>query len=623
LAISLQNEKRLPQVRLAVISYVIVGMIAALLFGFWRLQIVDSDRYAQLAERNRVRSIPIIAPRGSMLDREGRVLVDNYPSFSVLLLRDDPSEVEKYLPQIADGLGMTLDELKQEIDASRAMPKFQPIVIKPEASPSDIAFIESHRSDIPVLEMLMVHRRRYPHGDMLASAIGYVGEVSAEQVEASDSKLKPGDEVGKSGLERQYNDVLMGTDGMRRVIVNSIGKEVGRLEQQDAIPGKPIQLTIDYDLQAVADSYMADKEGAVVAMDGRTGEILAMVSRPTFDPKDFAVSIPSAEWQALNSDPRTPMLNRAIQGQLAPGSVFKIVMATAMLESKAVPEDFSVFCAGHAQFYGRTFHCWKPAGHGMTDLHKAIVDSCDVFFYTLGQRLGIGRIHDYAAGLGFGRRTGIDLPGEEAGLMPSEEWVQRVYHHKWYAGETISVSIGQGSVMVTPIQLVRMIAAVANGGNLVQPHLLKNLSAKTDHFPLSEDTVEQVTQGMYGVINEGGTGSSLKLQNVEFSGKSGTAQLMSYEAGAKMGKKGKETNGWFVGYAPRRNPEIVVAAVIQGSSEHGGTTAGPVVRDVVKAYYDKKTGQLDRELTTKKDTQPGILAVAKKDPAVAQTQPER
>jgi penicillin-binding protein 2 len=623
LAISLQNEKRLPQERLAVASYVIVGMIAALLFGFWRLQIVDSDRYAQLAERNRVRSIPIIAPRGSMLDREGRVLVDNYPSFSVLLLRDDPSEVEKYLPQIADGMGMTLDELKQEIDDSKAMPKFQPIVIKPEASPSDIAFIESHRSDIPVLEMLMVHRRRYPHGDMLASAIGYVGEVSAEQVEASDSKLKPGDEVGKSGLERQYNSTLMGTDGMRRVIVNSIGKEVGRLEQQDAIPGKPIQLTIDYDLQAVADSYMADKEGAVVAMDGRTGEILAMVSRPTFDPKDFAVSIPSAEWQALNSDPRTPMLNRAIQGQLAPGSVFKIVMATAMLESKAVPEDFSVFCAGHAQFYGRTFHCWKPAGHGVTDLHKAIVDSCDVFFYTLGQRMGIGRIHDYAVGLGFGRRTGVDLPGEEAGLMPSEEWVERAFHHKWYAGETISVSIGQGSVMVTPIQLVRMIAAVANGGTLVQPHLLKNFSAKPEHFPLSEDTVEQVTQGMYGVINEGGTGASLKLQNVEFSGKSGTAQLMSYEAGAKMGKKGKETNGWFVGYAPRRNPEIVVAAVIQGSSEHGGTTAGPVVRDVVKAYYDKKTGQLDRELTTKKDALPGILAVAKKDPAVAQTQPER
>jgi penicillin-binding protein 2 len=619
--ISFQNDKRMPQGRLAVTSYVIVGMIALLLFGFWKLQIIDSDRYAQLAERNRVRSIPIIAPRGSMLDREGRILVDSYPSFSVLLLRDAPGQVERLLPQIADGLSMTLDELKQEIDAARAMPKFQPIVIKPEASPSDIAFIESHRADIPVLEMLMVHRRRYPHGDMLASAIGYVGEVSAEQVESSDSKLKPGDTVGKAGLEREYNDTLMGTDGLRRVIVNSIGKEVGRLEQQDAIPGKPIQLTIDYDLQAVADSYMADKEGAVVAMDGRTGEILAMVSRPTFDPNDFAVRIPASEWRSLNSDARTPLLNRAIQGQLAPGSVFKIVMATAMLESKSLPADFTAFCPGHADFYGRVFHCWRPAGHGIVDLHKAIVDSCDVFFYTIGQRLGIERIHEYATGLGLGRRTGIDLPSEETGLIPSEEWVQRVFHHKWYAGETISVAIGQGAVTVTPIQLVRMIAAVASGGDLLQPHLLKNLTAKADRFPLAEDTVEQVTQGMYGVINEGGTGASLKLQNIEFSGKSGTAQLMSYDVGNRMGKKGKETNGWFVGYAPRRHPEIVVAAVIQGSSEHGGTTAGPVVRDIVKAYYEKKNGQKDQRLTAK-DKTPEILPASVNGPTLANGRPE-
>jgi penicillin-binding protein 2 len=617
LPVSFQNDKRMPQGRLAVTSYVIVGMIALLLFGFWKLQIIDSDRYAQLAERNRVRSIPIIAPRGSMLDREGRILVDSYPSFSVLLLRDAPGQVERLLPQIADGLSMTLEELKQEIDAARAMPKFQPIIIKPEASPSDIAFIESHRGDIPVLEMLMVHRRRYPHGDMLANAVGYVGEVSAEQVEASDSKLKPGDTVGKAGLERMYNETLMGTDGLRRVIVNSIGKEVGRLEQQDAIPGKPIQLTIDYDLQAVADTYMADKEGAVVAMDGRTGEILAMVSRPTFDPNDFAVRIPNAEWRSLNTDPRTPLLNRAIQGQMAPGSVFKIVMATAMLESKALPSDFTAFCPGHADFYGRIFHCWRPAGHGVTDLHKAIVDSCDVFFYTIGQRMGIDRIHEYAVGLGLGRRTGIDLPSEETGLVPSEEWVQRVFHHKWYAGETISVSIGQGAVTVTPLQMVRMIAAVATGGQLLQPHLLKNFTAKTDRFPLSEDTVEQVTQGMYGVINEGGTGASLKLQNIEFSGKSGTAQLMSYEAGNRMGKKGKETNGWFVGYAPRRNPEIVIAAVIQGSSEHGGTTAGPVVRDIVKAYYDKKTGHKDQIYTVKDKRRPEILPTSVDDPSLS------
>jgi penicillin-binding protein 2 len=601
----------MPQGRLAIASYVIVAMIALLLFGFWKLQIIDSDRYSQLAERNRVRSIPIIAPRGSMLDREGRVLVDNYPSFSVLLLRDAPTQVDRMLPQIADGLSMSLDEVKQQIDAAKYMPKFQPIVIKPEASQSDIAFIESHRADIPVLEMLMVHRRRYPHGDLMANAVGYVGEVSAEQVDASDSKLKPGDTVGKAGLERQYNETLMGTDGLRRVIVNSVGKEMGRLEQQDAIPGKPIQLTIDYDLQAVADNYMADKEGAVVAMDGRTGEILAMVSRPTFDPNDFAVRIPANEWRALNTDPRTPLLNRAVQGQMAPGSVFKIVMATAMLESKALPDNFTAFCPGHADFYGRTFHCWRPAGHGSVDLHKAIVDSCDVFFYTIGQRMGIERIQQYANGLGLGRRTGVDLPSEETGLVPSEEWVQRAFHHKWYAGETISVSIGQGAVTVTPIQMARMIAAVASGGNLVQPHFMKNFTAKTERFPLDENTVEKVTQGMYGVINEGGTGSSLKLQNIEFSGKSGTAQLMSYGAGSKMGKKGKETNGWFVGYAPRRDPEIVVAAVIQGSSEHGGTTAGPVVRDIVKAYYDKKSGmKMQLEYTAKGKHQENVTPAA-------------
>jgi penicillin-binding protein 2 len=597
------DDQKIPQGRLVLFSYVSVGLIVLLLVGFWKLQVIQSGHFADLAERNRIRYIPIIAPRGAMLDREGRVLVDSYPSFSILLLRDDPKLLEKSLPQIEEGLGVSNDDLRQQLDAAKNEPKFQPVVIKPAASEADIAFVESHRADLPVLELMMVQRRRYPHGEMLASAIGYVGEVSAQQLEQSDGHYRPGDIVGKAGLEREYNDQLEGADGMRRVVVNSVGRAMRALGDVEAIPGKPIQLTIDYDLQAVADSYMADREGAVVALDGRTGEVLAIVSRPTFDPNDFAVRIPVSEWQKLNTDTRTPLLNRAIQGQLAPGSVFKIVMATAMLESKALPENFSVYCPGHAQFYGRTFHCWRPQGHGSVDLHKAIVDSCDVFFYTIGQRLGIDRIDYYATGLGLGRRTGIDLPSEESGLIPSEDWVERVFHHKWYAGETISVAIGQGAVVVTPIQLARMVAAVAGGGKLLRPYLLKNLaSAKPDHFPLSDDTVEQVTQGMYGVINEGGTGSSLRLQNIEFSGKSGTAQLMSYEAGNRMGKKGRETNGWFVGYAPRRNPEIVVAAVIQGSSEHGGTTAGPVVRDIVKAYYEKKNAHLQQQATAENDS---------------------
>jgi penicillin-binding protein 2 len=385
---------------------------------------------------------------------------------------------------------------------------------------------------------------------------------------------------------------------MRRVIVNSIGKEVGRLEQQDAIPGKPIQLTIDYDLQAIAEADFANKEGALVAMDARTGEVLAMVSRPTFDPKDFAVRISSAQWAHLNTDPETPLLNRAIQAQLAPGSVFKIVMATAMLESKAIPADYTAYCPGYANFYGRTFHC--DHAHGSVDLHKGIVASCDVYFYNVGKLLGIDVIAKYASGLGLGRRTGIDLPSEESGLVPSEDWVQRVYHHKWYPGSTISVSIGQGAVMVTPIQLARMVAAVASGGTLIQPHLLKNnADLKPAYFPLSDDTVRQVTDGMWGVVNEpdGTTSGQIKLQNVDFSGKTGTAQVESFDLQNKLGKKLKE-NGWFVGLAPRRNPEIVVSALVQGGG-WGSTSAAPIVRDVVRAYYDKKSGKKDLTYTAK------------------------
>jgi penicillin-binding protein 2 len=601
------NDQKIPQGRLALFSYLSVAFIVLLLVGFWKLQVIQSGHFSDLAERNQIRYIPIIAPRGALLDREGRVLVDSYPSFSILLLRDDPKALQKSLAAVEDGLGIAKEDLTQQLENARFEPKFEPIVIKPAASQADIAFVESHRADLPVLELMMVQRRRYQHGQMLANTIGYVGEVSSQQLEQSDGHYRPGDIVGKAGLEREYNDQLEGTDGMRRVVVNSVGKAMRTLDNVEAIPGKPIQLTIDYDLQAIAEADMAEKAGAVVALDGRTGEVLVMISRPTFDPNDFAVRIPAAEWAKLNTDPETPLLNRAIQAQLAPGSVFKIVMATAMLDSNAIPANFQAYCPGHAKFYGRVFHCWRPAGHGSVDVHRAIVASCDVFFYTIGKMLGIDRIHDYAVGLGLGRPTGVDLPSEQPGLIPSEEWVQRVYHHKWYAGETISVSIGQGSVTVTPIQLARMIATVASGGTLVQPHLLKNLvTTKVGHFPLSDDAVETVTQGMYGVINEGGgTGYSLRLQNVDFSGKSGTAQLMSYEAGAKMGKKGKNTNGWFVGYAPRRNPEIVVAAVVQDTDLHGGSTAGPVVRDIVKAYYDKKNAHLQQQATTVPPTPTG------------------
>ncbi len=592
-----RNDNRLPQTRLAVVSYFIVGMIGLLLLGFWKLQVIDSDKYVQMAEQNRVRSIPIIAPRGRMLDRDGRVLVDNRPSFSVLLLRDDLKLVEQYLPVISDGLGISIDDLHDQLQNTRNLPKFQPIVIKPEASSADLDFIESHRADIPVLEMLSVSRRRYLPNGFLAHATGYVGEASEQQIEASNGKLRPGDVVGKSGLERQYNDILMGTDGMRRVIVNSVGKEVDHLTQQDPIPGKQIQLTVDLDLQQVAEQSLGQRPGAVVALDPRTGEVLTMVSRPTPDPNDFAVRISAKEWKQLNEDPLHPLLNRAIQAQLAPGSVFKIVTATAMLEDHNPPEGFTTYCPGYGTFYGRQFKCWVyfskkgATSHGATNLHEAILKSCDVFFYTVGMRLGIDRLSYFGDKLGIGHKTGIDLPSEESGLMPSEQWVERAFHRKWYAGETISVSTGQGAVTTTPLQLARLIAGIASGGVFKQPHMIKDAqTVAEERFPISDHTVEKVTDAMYGVINEtGGTGTQLKLTGIELSGKSGTAQVIGYDTRNRLGKQKKfEDNAWFVGYAPKRNPEIVVAVLVQESGQHGGEAAGPVVRDIIKAYYDKK-----------------------------------
>jgi penicillin-binding protein 2 len=624
-----RNDNRLPQARLAVASYIIVGMIGVLLLGFWKLQVIDADKYSSMAERNRVRYIPVIAPRGRMLDRDGRVLVDNRPSFSVLLLRDDPALVEKYLRAISEGLEIPIDDLRDQLTNTKNLPKFQPIIVKPDASPADIAFIESHRSDIPVLEMISVSRRRYLPGGFLSHAAGYVGEVSEQQIEASNGRLRPGDFAGKTGLERQYNDLLQGTDGMRRVVVNSIGQEKERLATQEAIPGKQIQLTIDFDLQQIAEQSLGARPGAVVALDPRTGEVLAMASHPALDPNDFAVRISGDDWKSLNEDRQKPLLNRAIQAQLAPGSVFKIVTATAMLEDHVPALNFTTFCPGYGTFYGRQFKCYiysaktGPRSHGTTNLHEAILKSCDVFFYTVGMHLGIDRLSYYGSKLGIGHKTGIDLPSEEPGLMPSPEWVERAQHRKWYAGETISVAIGQGAVTTTPLQLARTIGGIASGGVFKQPHLLKDaLNVAEERFTMSESTIEKITDAMYGVVNEsGGTGGQLRLAGIEFSGKSGTAQVIGYDTRARVGKtKQLEDNAWFVGYAPRRNPEIVVSVLVQESGKHGGEAAGPVVRDVIKAYYDKKNKKTQGQVTAenkRRDSGTGVATVATITPRAA------
>lgn len=591
-------ETKLSIQRVALLRYFAVAIVVLLLVGFWQLQVVRSEYYANLAERNRIRTLPVMAPRGLILDREGRPLVDHYTAFSVILIRDYVEEIQEELPRIARGLSLEPEALEQSLAEHADAPPFQPIVLKDEASLADIAFVEAHRTDLPQLELLLVYRRRYPPGGFGAHTFGYVGEASKAEIEAHGYEL--GDFVGKMGLERYYNEHLMGRDGQRRVIVDSRGKEVEKLDRLRPIPGRPLRLTLDADVQRAAETALEGRKGALVALDPRTGDILAMASRPHFDPNLFAVRLRPEEWRRLTSDPDKPLLNRAIQAQLSPGSVFKVLVATAALEEGVIDKDrFTVQCPGWANHYGRVFRCWRPEGHGVVNLHRAIVESCDVYFYEVGKRLGIERIERYARLVGLGSATGVDLPGEEGGLVPSREWKQRVRKERWYEGETISVAIGQGPLLVTPLQLAYAVGGIASDGVFARPRLLfdPDREPETRRAGLRPETVKAIRVALAGVVNENGTGQAARLPNVEVGGKTGTAQLVSLDTRRKLQGKPNRLlidNAWFVGLAPARDPEIVVAVLL----EHGehGASAAPLARDVIRAFYDKRQQRPRQEL---------------------------
>jgi penicillin-binding protein 2 len=593
------EHERLPGWKIAFFQYAIAVTFLGLLVGYWRIQIGQHRLYLEQAERNRVRNLPVIAPRGKILDREGRVLADNFPAFSVLLMRENASSLApERVEGIARGLGLDPVELQRLMEHTARLPRFQPIVLKQSATLDDIAFVESHRLEYPELDLIQVQQRLYPKREIAAATLGYVGEVSEDMIAKPGSPYRPGDVVGKFGIEGQYDQVLSGRDGMRRVIVNSRGEEVGSLTTIDALPGNDLRLTLDLDLQRVAEASLGEQPGAVVALDPRSGEVLAMVSHPSFDPNDFAKRIDREEWEKLTDDPLKPMMNKVIQAQLAPGSVFKIVTATAALETGTIEPEYTLNCSGAVDIYGHTYH--DHEGHGSVDLHRAITVSCDVYFYTLGKLLGIEKIDYFAKRMGLGARTGIDLPGEAAGLIPTPEWVQKVFKHKWYAGETMSVAIGQGPVVVTPMQLARMIGGIAWGGNFVRPHLAfrdQLLALGVDspddsgrNFPLSEITLEALTRGMWGVVNEDeGTGALARCPGIDIAGKTGTAQVVSVELQKSSRNASFKNNAWFVGFAPSIKPEIVVAAlVMQGGHS---AVAAPLAREVIKAYFDKKTAQ--------------------------------
>ena len=586
-----RDDPKFASTRIVVFQYLAVAVLLYLISGFWELQVRNPEFYSEQADRNRIKALPVPAPRGKILDRDGRVIVDNHSSFSLILSRENLRL--EHIGQIADGLQLDSTELLTRLKRFSSRPRYEPITIKEELTGGELAFVEAHRGaeGYPEMELIHAQRRLYPREGLAAHVIGYAGEVSdAELNTAEFAKYNLGETVGKAGVERQYNEILTGIDGQRQVVVDNRGSERQVIGLKEAVPGKSLRLTLDLDLQTVAELALEGKRGAVVALDPRSGDVLAMVSQPAFDPGKFTGGMRSRDWQELVTNPDNPLLNRAIQAQLAPGSTFKPIMALAGLESGLIDDSYNVHCAGGAMFYGTYRKCWQKGGHGTTDLHRAIVQSCDVFFYNVGNQLGIDKIAEYAELSGLGKRTGIDLPYEAEGLVPSTKWKIRSTRQKWYAGETISVAIGQGALTVTPLQLAYAIGGIAMGGVWYTPHLV----ADSAHQPpprraeFNPENVAKVVYGMYGVVNEGGTGASARLVGIDMCGKTGTAQLVSNEALKTLKpSEALKDNAWFVGFAPRDNPEIVVAVLIEGGLH--GTAAAPIARDVVKTYFDKKS----------------------------------
>jgi penicillin-binding protein 2 len=597
----LNREEKLSPVKLTIAQYIVAGILVILVAGLWRLQVVSADDYRVLAEANRIRKVPVLAPRGRLFDREGRLLVDNYPSVTCYLLReqlrDKSADLNANIALISQGLHIPVEQINATLRRFQTAPKYQPIPLKQDITPDEQAFIAAHRDELPELETLDEQRRLYPRDGFAAHLIGYVGEISEEDLNKPKySFYSPGDVVGKSGVEQTYDALLRGKDGSRDVIVNSHGKEVGQLGQELATPGQDLKLTIDLDIQMAAEKALEGKTGAIVAMDPHTGEILALASRPTFDPNQFSVRLTRSYWNEILTNPDHPLLNKAIQAQLAPGSTFKIIMSVAGLQEN-VAQDMHVQCNGGATFYGHFFAC--DVHHGPVDIHNAIPYSCDTFYYTLANRLGIDTIARYATSLGISQKTGIDLPDEVSGTMPSTAWKLKTQHEKWYAGETISVGIGQGAVTATPIQLARALSGIASGGILRRPHVIfpneltpDELSAIQDTFPGSGEKTISLTSENWQTITDGmaavtltGTAAAAHLEGIDFVGKTGTADVVG---GRVKNSQNKNTipNAWFVGMAPRRNPDIVVAVLW----EHGywGNNSARLGAQIINAFVEKQ-----------------------------------
>lgn len=584
------EDLRVVQARLGVVQYLVVSLLAMLLVSFWHLQVLRQRYYRRLAEDNRIREIPIAAPRGPLLDRHGRPLVENRPSFNLVLASEQAQDLDDSVARLARALAIGEAAIRERL-ARRSSP-YEPVIVKADATLDEVAVLEARRFELPEASVQVVPLRSYPLAAAAAHALGRVGEVTKPQLRSAEfADLKPGDLVGQAGLEAQYNRALMGRDGFRRVIVTSRGLEKDEAERQPPRDGPSLTLTLDAQLQRAMERAFHGRPGAALALDPETGEVLAMTSSPAYDPNQFTMGIERALWSELSRDPATPLMNRVIQGQYAPGSLFKIVMALAALEEGVVTPERTFYCPGYLSVYNNVFRCNRAEGHGMVNLRRALAQSCNVYFYQVGVLLEIERIAGWARRLGLGAPTGVDLPHEAAGLVPSPEWKLRTQRLSWYPGETVSVAIGQGQLIVTPLQIARLVAVLANGGKLVRPRLVRAVGGRAVDTPPAEDlglapeALAAVRAGLCAVVNEQGTGWRARLEGVTVCGKTGSAQVVSHARLARPGaSESWQPHAWFVAYAPAEKPRIVLAVLVENGGS-GGEAAAPVAREIMAEFF--------------------------------------
>lgn len=581
--------------------------VALLFLGFWRIQVIRADHYRQLALNNSIRSADVLPLRGKIFDRDGHILADRILSYELLFDRERAKENGAGLEALS-WLGQSQEELDARLEKVSRYPRHVPAVMAENISFQQMAYASARRLEHPEWRVEAAPRRRYPEGEVFSHALGYVSEISRRQLSKKHFiNTQPGDWVGQDGMEYTLDRMLRGRRGKEKTVVNSTGRVLSLFSRLEPVPGNNVITSLDLGLGRVLQKAFEGKSGAAVVLDPRSGEILALSSFPEIDPNAFALRFDKEAWQALVSDPRHPLQNKALAGQYSPGSTFKPVVAVAGLEEGVISPETRIHCSGKVYFYRMPFSCWKEEGHGALPLSRAIRHSCNVYFYTLGKNLGIDALSDWASRFGYGRSTAVDLPSEKIGIVPSREWKKRTTGEPWYKGETISVAIGQGALLITPLQQAVVFSALANGGQVMRPFLVSEIRSPDGELlertqsqvvldmHMKNETTQLVRKALWSGVNEWGSGYRAKVEGFDVCGKTGTVQVFS--------TKGKDideeelderlkTHAWFAGFAPRDNPRVVVVVLVEHGG-YGGEVAAPIAREAFQYLYEKEITNTD------------------------------